>query len=143
VTEDVEIGGVEVFGDVETISALAEAMPAIFDARDASVIEVDGTFGGSLSLQDLRVIYSHSDEEQNGSREPDGGEAMRSKIDPEESYLRENQQEAKIAEADVNSLEMLDLELASLLTVQVLLRWRSELRHRVIITRRFLYLRDV
>jgi hypothetical protein len=89
------------------------------------------------------VIYSHSDEEQNGSREPDGGEAMRSKIDPEESYLRENQQEAKIAEADVNSLEMLDLELASLLTVQVLLRWRSELRHRVIITRRFLYLRDV
>jgi hypothetical protein len=143
VTEDVEIGGVEVFGDVETISALAEAMPAIFDARDASVIEVDGTFGGSLSLQDLRVIYSHSDEEQNRSREPDGGEAMRSKIDPEESYLRENQQEAKIAEADVNSLEMLDLELASLLTVQVLLRWRSELRHRVIITRRFLYLRDV
>ena len=142
-TEEVEIGSVEVFGDVETVSALAEALPAIFDARDAPVIEVDGTFGGRLSLQDLRVIDSKGDEEQNWSREPTGREAVRPKVDPEESYLGENEQEAKIAEADVNSLEVPDMELASPLAVQVLLRWRSGLRHRVIITRQFLYLRDV
>ncbi len=141
--EEVEIGGVEVFGDIEAVSALAKALPTIFDTRDASVVEVDSTFGDSLSLQDLRVIDGDGDKEQNWSCEPAGTKTMRLEIDPEECNLGENQDEAKIAEADVNGLKVLDLELASLLAVQVLLRWRSELRHRVIITRRFLYLRDV
>jgi hypothetical protein len=89
------------------------------------------------------VIDSDGDEEHDWSCEPAGSKAVRAKIDPEECYLGENQEEANVAEADVNGLEVFDLELASFLAVQVLLRWRSGLRHRVIITRQFLYLRDV
>jgi hypothetical protein len=143
VSKEIEIGGVEVFGDIETVSALAEALPPIFDTRDSSAVEIDGTFGNGLPLQDLRVINSNDDEEENWSREPAGSKVVRPEVDPEERDLGENQDEAEIAEADVNGLEVLDVELASFLAIQVLLRWRGGLRHRAIITRQFLYLRDV
>lgn len=130
VPKEIEIGGIEVFGDIETFSALASALPTVFDTRDSSAVEVDGTFSDSLPLQDLRVIDSDYDKEQYRNCEPDRSKAVRSEIDPEERNLGDNQEEAKIAEADVNGLKMLDLELASFLTVQVLLRWRSGLRHK-------------
>ncbi len=102
------------------VSTLASALPSIFDARDASAVEVDGTFADSLLLQDLRVVDSDGDEERAGAASQAVAKLVRSEKDPEEALSRRQPARANIAEADVNGLKMLDLKLASA-TTKVLL----------------------
>ena len=43
--EEVEVGGVEMGGDIDGCGLLAVADPAVFDAGDAFAVEVCGSFG--------------------------------------------------------------------------------------------------
>lgn len=68
--EEVEVGSVEMGGDVEAFSALAGAGPTVFDAREALAVEVDGAFGDGLSLEEFCVEPRDGDEEDDGSQKP-------------------------------------------------------------------------
>lgn len=120
-TEDVEIGSVEVTGDIEAVSACARALPAIFDAGEAPVVKVDCTFGDGLSLQNSSVIDGEGDEDGRGGQGPADGEAVRADVNPEGDDLDEDQKEAKVAEADVDRLKVSDPELTGTLPVEILL----------------------
>jgi hypothetical protein len=133
--EEVEVGRVEMAGNVEAISALSCARPAVFDASEAAKIEVYGAFGYGLLLQDPRVEDRGSDEEERGSEKPADGKAMRPEIEPDHDDLQNGEDEAKVAEAEVNSFEVGDPELASALPLKILIRWQRWVRHRAIITR--------
>lgn len=119
--EEVEVGGVEMAGDVEAVSALTHARPPVFDASETPAVEVYGAFGERLPLQDLRVEDCGCNEEQGGSEEPTDRKTMGSEIEPDHGNLQNHQEEAKVAEAEVNSFEVGDPELASTLPLMILL----------------------
>jgi hypothetical protein len=72
-------------------------------------------------LQDLRVEDRGCDEEKGGSQEPTDRKAMGPKIEPDHGDLQKDEDEAKVAEAEVNSFEVGDPELASALPLMILL----------------------
>lgn len=74
-------------GDIETLAARAGALPAVFDARESAVIEVDSAFGDRLFLKEICMEDSDSDEPKDRNQEPAGSKAVRAEIDPDESDL--------------------------------------------------------
>ena len=131
-SEDVQIGRVEMARDIEAIAPLTKALPTIFDASDAQVVIVDGPFGDGLPAQNLRVVDRDGDEKKSGQSDPSPSDAMGTKVDPEDGDLSKNEKKAKISNPDVDRLQMCDSKLMAFQLVEILFRWRS-LRHRVII----------
>jgi hypothetical protein len=125
--EEVEIGRVEVIGDVKAVSPLAKALPAIFHTRKTSIVEIDRTLGNDLLTQDLRMVNGNRDEEESRECNPDQGKAMGMKIDPKYGDLCQNEEKTKISKTDVNLFKIRNLKLASVPSVQVRLRWRGGL----------------
>jgi hypothetical protein len=70
VTEEVEVGGVEVLGDVEALAAGAGALPAVFDPGEAVAIEIDGSLGEGLAPKEFRVEGGDSYEEKDRHAKP-------------------------------------------------------------------------
>jgi len=133
--EEIEVGGVEMFGGVEAVSGGAMALPLVLDAGEAETVELYGSLGDGLFLQELRVIGGDGDEEDDGQRKPDGGKGVGLEVDPDECDQDGDEEKAEIAEADVNGFQVLDAELAIVQPLPVVLGWRDGLRHRAIITR--------
>jgi hypothetical protein len=60
---------------------------------------------------------------------------MRPEIEPYHDDLQDDEEEAEIAQPEVNSFKVGDPELASALPLMILIGWQRGVRHRAIITR--------
>jgi hypothetical protein len=67
-TEEIQVGGVEAAVDLHTLTCLAGASPAIFDARQPLAIDIDGSLRTRPQAQDLRVEDSQRNEEKDGKK---------------------------------------------------------------------------
>jgi hypothetical protein len=68
--EEIEVVGVEMAGDFDGDLLLAFANPAVFDAGEAFVVDVDGSLGDGATLEDFGVVDGRGDEQSRGSEKP-------------------------------------------------------------------------
>jgi hypothetical protein len=120
-SEEVEVGRVEMGGDIETLPALTCARPAVFDPRDALAVEVHSAFGDALLLKDFGVEEGHRYKENSGNRKPSRRKAVSVKVPPDHCNLQEEEKETEVAQAEVDLFKVRDPKLASALPLKILL----------------------
>lgn len=66
--EEIEVGGVEMIGDVEALATSADAAPFVFDTRKALAVELGAALGYRLQIKDFGVEDGYSNEQEDGHR---------------------------------------------------------------------------
>jgi 2-C-methyl-D-erythritol 4-phosphate cytidylyltransferase len=122
-------------GDVEAVSQLAHALPAIFDPRQTVAVEVHGAPRQRLPLKSFRVKDSDGEKEGDRNEKPSRRIAVGLEVEKDGGSFEQDQKKAKIAQPDMNCFEVSDPKLACALSLKVFLGWKRGSRHRAIITR--------
>ena len=76
-TENIEIGRVQVILAEKSRAGLADALPSVFEARDAVLVERHCARGAIERAKDAVVPYGQCDESGNGHREQPGRDSRR------------------------------------------------------------------
>jgi len=102
-------------------AVLVHVCPAVFDAGETFAVDVDGALGAGAFAENVRVNDRCCHEERCGSDQPPGGEGVSLEGEPGQGEGCEDEEEAEVAEAEMDRFEVSYLLLTGLLALAVLL----------------------